>query len=78
MESDEDSVPQELIAACKHQTTQLYDMMKDNTSNHAEDCMSFFRSQVYFRLAVEKSNSFHSLTAKIMQSAKSLSVLAIQ
>lgn len=41
VEADEDSVPQELIAACKHQTTQLYDMMKENANiqAQADDCM---------------------------------------
>ena len=42
VELEEDSVPQDLIAACKHQTTQLYDMMKDNSNFQADDCMCYF------------------------------------
>ena len=48
MELEEDSVPQDLIAACKHQTTQLYDMMKDNSNLQAEDCMCHFVLFFYF------------------------------
>ena len=39
VELEEDGIPQDLIAACKHQTTQLYDMMKDNSNTQTEDCM---------------------------------------